>query len=173
MNSTKPVPCTACASTSISVSEDAEVGTCRDCAATFPLPRSSSLEETFGEVIHSYSRAEAIADGVLVDLTKWAGPEGMLSGWKCPVAATAALWNKIEDIPERTRGTQTARGRAHDVLWMAFLAAKRAPEGESLVPFRVIMPTAGSRERTLELVAHAGPGDAAELVVTLGFSEDF
>jgi hypothetical protein len=42
--------------------------------------------DLFGEPISVYTRAQAVADGVLVDVTAWAstGPEGMLGGFTVP-----------------------------------------------------------------------------------------
>ncbi len=93
-----------------------------------------SQESLFGQadLIHSYSRAEAIEDGVLVDLTEWASStKGFIGGFKIPVAVTAAVWADIEAIPKRLRGLQDIRGRAHDVLMTCFgCAALRRARGE-------------------------------------------
>src|SRR5258705_13760102 len=57
--------------------------------------RSGSL---FGEVIFSYTRAQAIADRVLVDVT----PTALEAGFRFPVAATAALMAAVETIPQQS-----------------------------------------------------------------------
>lgn len=75
------------------------------------------------EIISSYSREQALSDGVLVDMTEWASVEkGFMGGFACRVAMTAALWAKVQ-APKNS--TQDTRGRAHDVLWMALLAVRR------------------------------------------------
>lgn len=52
-------------------------------------------EDLFGEVIFAYSRAQALEDGVLVDITPYA------SGcFKYPVAVTSALWELLEVKPD-------------------------------------------------------------------------
>jgi hypothetical protein len=132
-----------------------------------------TMEELFGEVISSYSRAQAIADGVLVDLSEWAGagPGGMMGGFKIPVAITQALWTTIESIPESQKGHQDVRGRAHDVLWMASCAARSGGK-RSRVPFEVLMHVREGK-RKLRLFIDVGPGDRAEPVVTIGYPEDF
>ena len=52
----------------------------------------------WGEPIYRYTRAQAIADGVLVDLTSAADGQGQLlckqAGFKVPVAITRAAWAK-------------------------------------------------------------------------------
>ncbi len=83
-----------------------------------------TVTEMFGEVIHAYTREQAIEDGVLVDVTEWASAEkGFHGGFTCPVVVTSALWNAIEMIPKSATGA-SVRGRAHDVLWMASLAVR-------------------------------------------------
>ncbi len=57
---------------------------------------TSNLEEFFGEVISSYSRAQAIDDGVLVDLSGLFPSDTRLYKW--PVACTAAVWSFIEKV---------------------------------------------------------------------------
>lgn len=80
----------------------------------------------FGEPIDAYTRAQALADGVLVDVTRQASPAEMHGGFRLPVAVTAALWAAIEAIPQRLAGIADVRGRLHDVLWMAACAARRS-----------------------------------------------
>lgn len=123
------------------------------------------------EVITSYTRAQAIEDGTLVDMTEWASADkGFMGGFNCPVALTSALWNAIEMIPASLEGIADVRGRAHDVLWMASLAARR---GGSDTRFKLTLPFRGTRKRNQVLRMVAGPGDAGELTITIGFPEDF
>jgi Family of unknown function (DUF6573) len=124
------------------------------------------------DLLHSYSRAQAIADGVLVDVSEQAGPAGMLGGFAVPVAVTAALWATIEAIPDSLVGIADVRGRLHDVLWMATLAARRQPRA-SFASFALRMPSRGTRKLTVHLVLAIGPGDDGAPVVTIGYPEDF
>lgn len=125
--------------------------------------------DPFGDAIHRYTRAEAIADGVLVDVTRAASPAEMAGGFAVPVAITAALHEAIKAIPDRQAGVADVRGRLHDVLWMAACAARRAGGG---CAFRVHLPVDGGAKKLQDLVVHLGLGDAGELVVTIGFPED-
>ena len=50
-------------------------------------------------VIFSYTRAQAIEDGVLVDLTEWAAE----TGFKIPVACTATVWHQYIMPPNGTK----------------------------------------------------------------------
>jgi hypothetical protein len=80
-------------------------------------------------VIHRYTREQAIEDGTLVDLTEWARE----TGFKLPVACTAAVWHRYVVPPESTkRCGQSERGRAHDLLWMLFNAIRRSDGGDRL-----------------------------------------
>jgi hypothetical protein len=108
---------------------------------------------------------------VLVDVTEQAGPAGMLGGFAIPVAVTAAVWAAIEAIPASLAGIADTRGRLHDLLWMAALAARRH-RGCSSCRFLVHLPSRGTRKRTRELLLHVGPGDHGEPVATIGFPED-
>lgn len=122
-------------------------------------------------VIHTYTRKEAIEDGVLVDLTAWAsdGPEGMIGGFKIPVAATASVWADLNAIPE-SQSHQSVRGRAHDLLWMASLKVRRLLQSGSdmdRVLFQLHMRCKGDRKslRTYKIIC--GPGDDMRPCLTI------
>ncbi|HZR82568.1 MAG TPA: DUF6573 family protein [Candidatus Binatia bacterium] len=112
----------------------------------------------FGEVIFSYSRKQAIEDGVLVDVSDWASPREMMGGFTIPVAMTAAVWALVE-APEKSH--EDTRGRAHDVLWMAQLAARRNLDTDRTA-FTVLI-----NGKEADLVLHVGPGDDGEPVATI------
>ena len=121
------------------------------------------MKDIGGPIIYSYSRAQAIEDGVLVDLTEWASStKGFMGGFTCPVAVTQAVWADIERKP----ANQDIRGRAHDVLWMASLVARRAAKTNvSQTLFQVIMQVGRTRKQTYKMVAHGG--DEGEMVMTI------
>lgn len=122
---------------------------------------SSNLTEIFGDVISTYTRAQAIDDGFLVDVTEWASADkGFIGGFKCPVAVTREVWADIERCPKM----QDVRGRAHDVLWMASLAA-RGNGSSSAKLFSVIMQVGRTKRQIYKMVA--GGGDHGELVITI------
>ena len=122
------------------------------------------------DMVYGYSRREALADGVLVDVTEQAGPSGMLGGFTVPVAVTAALWAAIEAIPQSLVGLADPRGRLHDVLWMASLAMGRA---RGSAEFQLHLPYRGSRKRLQLLTVDVGPGDDGSPCVTIGYQKDF
>ncbi len=54
------------------------------------------------EIIHAYTRGQALEDGELVDVTPQAGngPDGMLGGFTVPVAVTRPVWSTVEALPK-------------------------------------------------------------------------
>lgn len=121
--------------------------------------KQESLTDYFGEVISSYSRAQAIEDGLLVDVSQPA----FEAGFNIPTAVTNALWAEIV----RGKGDREIYrdGRLFDVLNLARIAAKR---GGERVAFTVKI---GARNH--RLIAICGPGDEHEPVITIGKPEDF
>ena len=124
-----------------------------------------STQHPFGDahVIHEYTRQQAIEDGVLVDLSTWA----VETGFTRPVACTAAVWSRYVTPPTGTRELgQSERGRAHDVLWMLYVAVRGGAAGDH-VEFEVIFLQEPSRHETVSLKAVCGPGDRGEPVITV------
>jgi len=122
--------------------------------------------------VYAYTRRQALADGVLVDVTRQASPAEMHGGFVVPVAVTAALWAAIEAIPDSLAGIVDARGRLHDVLWLALIATQRFLE-VSGGTFAVQLPSRGTRQRVKTLRVEIGPDDSGTPCVTIGFPEDF
>jgi hypothetical protein len=130
--------------------------------------RQPTLEEIFGEPIASYSRRQAIEDGVLVDLTQ---PETVRAvreaGFKWPVAMTATAFAATicepgQPLPEG----QDIDGRLWDVLWMLSLAVKGSRESSDRVSFSVRVWD-GNRHNEVKLWSLCGPGDDAAPVITI------
>jgi hypothetical protein len=117
----------------------------------------------FGPVIFSYSRAQAIADGVLVDVTKTAGEVGI----KYHTAVTEAVWRKYVAVPEGVAG-QDEQGRLWDILWMLRCAIVRDRGTEaSRIDFQLLVRNDNRRPEKVTLKALCGPGDDAEPVITI------
>lgn len=125
----------------------------------------SELADLFGPPIHVYTRAQAIADGVLHDVTTDAAE----AGFRYPVALTAAAWGDAVEWNAEHGAHQDERGRLWDVLTMARFYAQRDRGGDR-VPFQVLRvpnrPRA-TRPRYADLVLHIGPGDRGEPVLTI------
>ena len=116
-------------------------------------------------LIYEYTRKQAIEDGVLIDLTEWAAE----TGFRCSVAITRTAWIDCIEWPDEEDGTgQSERGRAHDVLFMAFVAVKQAGPTTTRIEvplYRVPQGETEAKSTKLEMVA--GPGDTGELVITI------
>ena len=119
--------------------------------------------ELFGDVISTYSRAQAIEDGVLADLTPWAREEG----FKFPVAITAALWGYVEPPAGLEGEGQSARGRAHDLLEMLRWAIRRQAGPTDRVEFEVLFLMKPGRREKVRCWSVCGPGDEGEPVLTV------
>ena len=113
-------------------------------------------DNPFGEVVYSYSRKQAIEDGVLVDLSE---VDSIKQHWKHPFACTSTVWALIETALQQPG--QDVSGICHDISTMAKLAIRSTPDPE-LVRFSVIISG-----RTHVLKLHIGPGDTAAPVLTL------
>lgn len=118
-------------------------------------------------IIHSYNRADAITDGILIDVTNVARE----AGFKVPVALTAEVRNDCvtwtaEDSKRQV--LQYGAGRLWDVLWTAFVATRRANgDRVSFKLYRVPRVGRGCRPRLTTLQLHIGPGDDLEPVITV------
>ena len=114
-------------------------------------------------LIHSYSRANALRDGVLVDVTATARE----AGFRWPVAMTRAVWERCVRVPDGV-ACQDEAGRLWDVLFVLLCAIRRSADGR-VVLFGVHVRN-DNRERTpplVQLKALCGPGDQGEPVITL------
>ena len=111
------------------------------------------------QIISTYTRKEAINDGVLKDVSETAKE----AGFKIPVAVTLAVWMDISDIP-LSQSHQCFDGRLWDVLSMLRFAI-RNNGGKSEIRYRIIMHV--GRRTHYSLKAICGPGDNAEPVITI------
>jgi len=113
--------------------------------------------------ISIYSRAQAIEDGILVDVTKQAKE----LGFKYPVAVTNNVWAScISWDAEKEKAVQDEAGRLYDVLWIAMITAKRT-KGEQAFFDVFHIPNGGMLPSPVTLKSVCGPGDKAEPVITI------
>lgn len=120
------------------------------------------------DVIYSYSRAQAIEDGVLVDLSEKFG-DLVREHYKVPVAVTASVWEIITKAVNNPRWMNDFDGVIHDILWMSRVYFR--PLSESGRIFRVKIRGAG-RKSLFDFKLVVGPGDEGEPVATISLPNE-
>jgi hypothetical protein len=120
---------------------------------------------SFGETIFAYTRAQAIADGVLVDVSELARE----AGFTVPVAMTLAAWSDLVEWDPFNPIPQDETGRLWDVLMVTRHAIRGATPRDNRLKVQVLRVKApGPETPTLAtFYAHSGPGDEGEHVITL------
>ena len=116
------------------------------------------------EVISVYSRADALRDGVLVDLTDLARQ----AGFRIPLAVTEAVYRSyLDPSPELIAEGQSRQGRAWDLLQILRFAAAVYPD-RSEIHFKVLFVLSpGCPPEPVALKALCHPGDDGEPVLTV------
>ena len=109
----------------------------------------------FGPVVYSYSRAQAIADGVQVEVTKTA----LEAGIRFPMFLTRTVFDAYVAVPPDVTGQDEA-GRLWDVVWMTRFGILRAKPGADRIPVALYVRNADNRpSRLVKLIAQCGPLD--------------
>jgi hypothetical protein len=111
-------------------------------------------QSPFGEVIYSYTRAQAVADGVQVEVTKTAQEAGI----KSPMFLTRAVFDNYVAVPEGVTGQDEA-GRLWDVVWLTRFAIIRARPGVDRLPVALYVRNDNHRAKLVKLIATCGPLD--------------
>ena len=118
------------------------------------------------ELIHSYTRAQAIDDGYLVDVSTAARE----ANFKIPVAVTRTVWDGyITPSPEAIECSgQSEQGRLWDVLNMLFFTIKLHPgDPSTTILYKLYFIMKARQRRLITLKAICGPGDNGEPVITI------
>lgn len=122
-------------------------------------------------IIFSYTRADAIADGVLKDVSEMAAEAGI----RFPAACTGTLWAELVAPSEFARSIgNSEEGRLWDILWMFVMATKgmiphknyREGLGEALEYETLFVMGEEFEPVSRAIKAVCGPGDNAEPVIT-------
>lgn len=111
----------------------------------------------FGPVIYSYTRAQAVADGVQVEVTKTAQEAGITF----PVFLTRGVFDRYVTVPEGVTAQDEA-GRLWDVLWMLRFAILRSRPGVQRIPVALYVRNDDRAARLVKLIATCGPLDIDE-----------
>ena len=112
------------------------------------------LTELFGQPIYTYTRAQAVADGLQVEVTKTAQEAGI----RFPMFITRAVYDTYVTVPPGVTGQDEA-GRLWDLVWMTRFAIIRSRPGVDRLPVALYVRNDDLRSRLVKLVAVCGPVD--------------
>ncbi len=113
--------------------------------------------------IYSYSRKQALEDGLLID----AGEFAKEAGFTFPVVLTAAVHATHVKVPDEVYG-QDETGRLWDILSILRFAIKKQSSNGPICKFQLY--AANNDDYPAEVItlkAHCGPGDNLEPVLTI------
>jgi hypothetical protein len=113
------------------------------------------------DLIHTYSRADALADGSLIDVT----PTAQEAGIRYPTALTRAVWEGFVRIHEGVHG-QDERGRLWDILWVLRWHATRSSGGDT-IRFYLHVRTDDRTTKRFLLKDVCGPADDGSPCITV------
>ena len=105
-------------------------------------------ESPFGEIIYAYTRKQAVADGVQVDVT----PTAQEAGIKFPVFITRGVFEAYVAVPEGVTGQDEA-GRLWDIVWMLRYAIQRSRPGTDRVPVALYVRNDNRAPKLVKLIA--------------------
>jgi hypothetical protein len=105
-------------------------------------------QSPFGEIIYSYTRKQAIADGVQVDVSMTAKEAGI----KFPVFITRGVFDAYVAVPEGVTGQDEA-GRLWDVVWLLRFAIQRSRPGSDRIPVALYVRNDNRAAKLIKLIA--------------------
>jgi hypothetical protein len=108
----------------------------------------------FDEIIFAYTRKQALADGVQVDVTETAKEAGITF----PMFLTRAVFEAHVALPKDVTGQDEA-GRLWDVVWMTRFGILRARPGVDRIPIALYARNDNRAARLVKLIAVCGPLD--------------
>ena len=107
------------------------------------------------EFIYCYSRRDALADGIHIDVSKTAAEAGI----RFPVFITRTIYERFVAVPEGVQ-CQDEAGRLWDILWMCRHGIANAPEGQNPVTFELYVRNSNDQPAQLvSLIAECGAMD--------------
>lgn len=124
------------------------------------------MNTLFGPVIYTYTRAQAIEDGQLIDISKTAKECGI----KYPTAVTSRVWNYMIDN-ESEKDNRQIDLKTWDVCSMLYYAIKFSNTSANSLLYTMVRISDGE-ETDVRLKAVCGPGDNLEPVFTIMMSDE-
>ena len=139
--------------------------------------KAKTIEDFFGPPISIYTRADALSDGMLVDVSEMARE----AKFRLPVAVTTSVWEECIYWPEDEANGygQSTDGRLWDVLFLAHCEIASARGNEQDLEYKLnVIPRGTKPENTgaiddftgaelKTLKINIGPGDNGEPVITI------
>lgn len=119
-------------------------------------------ESPFGKVIFSYTRAQAVADGNQIEVTKTA----LEAGIKFPVFLTRTVFDAYVAVPANVNGQDEAR-RLWDIIWMLRFAISSARGSTDRLPVALYVRNDNRNARLIKLIASCGPLDIDDPQATI------
>ena len=124
-------------------------------AAVFGEPKQIADGITaFGPVVYAYTRAQAVADGVQVEVTKVAQEAGI----RFPMFLTRTVYDAYVTVPPGVTAQDEA-GRLWDIVWMTRFAILRAKPGVDRILVALYVRNDNHRAKLIKLIATCGPLD--------------
>ena len=112
-------------------------------------PDTSNLQTIF-----AYTRKQAVADGMQVEVTKTAQEAGI----RIPVFLTRTVYDAYVTVPPNVTGQDEA-GRLWDIVWMLRFAISRARGNSDRVPVALYVRNDNRAAKLVKLIAQCGALD--------------
>jgi hypothetical protein len=119
---------------------------------------NTELTDLFGEVISSYSRKEAIEDGILCEVPAELQKD---AGFKYPIALSSGVYAIIEQAIEKSKEMNDFEGIVWDILTILKYNIARSKDPQR-VDFEVII-----WRQHYKMYSICGAGDNGEPVITI------
>jgi len=110
--------------------------------------------DIFGNVIYAYTRSQAVADGLQVEVSKVAEEAGI----RFPVFLTRAVFDSFVSVPPGVAGQDEAV-RLWDIVWMLRFAIRKAQPDQARLPFALYVRNDNRAPRLIKLIAMCGALD--------------
>ena len=119
---------------------------------------NNEAAEPVWQIVHTYTRSQAIADGFQAEVSKVAREAGITF----PVFLTRAVYDNYVAVPAGVTGQDEA-GRLWDVVWMLRFAIRKAHGGKCdphRLPYALYVRNSDNHPaRLIKLIAVCGPLD--------------
>lgn len=134
-----------------------------------PTPPTMPPDDSFfdqADIIHRYTRAQAIKAGILIDVTELAREAGI----RYPIALTHTVYEQYVKVPAGVIA-QDETGRLWDILFLLHSQIRQSQGGDSLL-VAVHVRNDNRRPKKVILKAVCGPDDDMTPCITIMLPEE-